>query len=262
MLSLNPARQLLLKSNYPRMINTDLQGSDVAGASYTFNNVNIGPLGSTFPTTGIGVNFNVQRTPSNKMMVIIVHTEAAAVTWTITSCTLGGVAGGKVVDRGGATNAINTAIFQWDNSTLQGIADTNVVVTPSKAITSCAIGVCYVENFYFANTTSPASASGTSTAATNVGSVLNTDIPTLNFGVITGSTCATGGGTETAIWGVSTGTTNGVFAPTMIYEGFTTNMAYSAAFQLAPGYCANQGANMRLDWSGAGAFDFATSAFR
>lgn len=262
MLNLNPSRQILLKSNYPRAKFLDLKSDTTALTTYTFTAVNLGPRGtSELRAQSVGTD-QIMRSPSNKMVCIVVHTEAAAVTWTITSCTLGGVAGGKLVDRGGATNAINTAIFQWNDQAIAGIANTNVVVTGSKALTSCAIGVLSFENFYFANTTSPASASGTGTAATNIGTTLNNDSPTLNYASIAGSTCATANLAETPIWGVSTGNTNGSFAPIMLYEGGDANMSYSAAFQVAPGYCANQGAAMRIDWSGAGAFDWAASCFR
>lgn len=259
---LNPAHQILLKPNYPRAKFLDLRSDTSALTTYTFTDVTIGPRGtSELRVQSLGTD-QIMRSPSNKMVIIIVHTEAAAVTWTISSCTLGGVAGGKVVDRGGATNAINTAIFQWNDLAIAGITNTNVVVTGSKALTSCAIGVVSVENFYIANTTTPASASGTSTSATNASTSLNNDSITMNYCSIVGSTCATANLAETPIWGVATGNTNGSFAPIMLYEGGDANMSYSAAFQSAPGYCQNQGAAMRIDWSGAGAFDWAASCIR
>lgn len=259
---LNPAQQIILQSPYPRAKFIELRSDTSALTTYTFTGVNIGPRGtSELRAQSFGTD-QCTRSTSNKMVVIVVHTEAAAVTWTITSCTLGGVAGGKVVDRGGATNAINTAIFQWNDQAIAGIANTDVVVTGSKALTGCAIGVISVENMYFAATSSPASASGTGTAALNIGSTLNTDSPTLNYCSIAGSTCATANLGETPIWGVSTGNSNGSFAPIMLYEGGDANMSYSAAFQVAPGYCANQGAAMRIDWSGAGAFDWVVNSIR
>lgn len=257
-----PAHRVLLASPYPRAKFLDLRSDTTALTTYTFTGVNIGPRGtSELRTQAVGTD-QIMRSPSNKMVCIIVHTKDDAVTWTISSCTLGGVAGGKVVDRGGATNAINTAIFQWNDGALAGITNTNVVVTASEAVTSCAIGVVSVENFYLANTTTPASASGTATGATNVSTTLNNDSPTLNYCSLVGSTCTTANLAETPIWSPSTGNTNGSFAPIMLYEGGDANMSYSAAFQVAPGYCANQGAAMRLDWSGAGAFDFAVSCIR
>lgn len=257
-----PAQRILLHSNYPRAKFLDLRSNTTGLTTYTFTEVNIGPRGtSELRAQSVGTD-QVMRSPSNKMVVIVVHTKASAVTWTISSCTLGGVAGGKVVDRGGATNAINTAIFQWNDLAIAGIANTDVVVTGSKALLGCAIGVISVENFYLANTSSPAAASGTSTGAVNVGSSLNTDSPTLNYCSVAGSTCTTANLAESAIWGVSTGNGNGSFAPTMLYEGGDAVQSYSAAFQTAPGYCANQGAAMRIDWSGAGAFDWATSCIR
>lgn len=259
---LTPAQRLILHSPYPRAKFLDLK-SDVTGlTTYTFTGVNIGPRGtSELRAQSVGTD-QIMRSPSNKMVAIIVHTKASAVTWTISSCTLGGVAGGKVVDRGGATNAINTAIFQWNDLALAGITTTDVVVTGSKALLGCAIGVISLENFYLANTSTPASASGTATAATNASTTLNTDSPTLNYGSIVGSTCTTANLAEKPIWGVATSNTNGSFAPTMLYEGGDAVQSYSAAFQVAPGYCANQGAAMRIDWSEAGAFDWAASCIR
>lgn len=257
-----PAQRLILHSPYPRAKFFDLRSNTTGLTTYTFTDVNIGPRGTTeMRGQSLGTD-QLIRSPSNKMVAIVVHTKAAAVTWTISSCTLGGVAGGKVVDRGGATNAINTAIFQWTDLSLAAITTTSVVVTGSKALLGCAIGVIGIENFYIANTTSPASASGTGTGALNVGTTLNNDSVTLNYGSIAGSTCTTANLAETVIWGVSTGNGQGSFAPTMLYEGGDAVQSYSAAFQTAPGYCQNQGAAMRIDWSGAGAFDWAASCIR
>lgn len=257
-----PAQRLILHSPYPRAKFLDLKSDPTGLTTYTFTGVNIGPRGtSELRAQSLGTD-QIMRSPSNKLVAIVVHTKASAVTWTISSCTLGGVAGGKVVDRGGATNAINTAIFQWNDLAIAGITTTDVVVTGSKALLGCAIGVISLENFYCANTSTPASASGTNTAATNVSSTLNTNSPTLNFCSIAGSTCTTANMAETPIWSISTGNNCGSFHSIMLYEGGDAVQSYSAAFQVAPGYCANQGAAMRLDWSGAGAFDFATSCIR
>jgi hypothetical protein len=91
----------------------------------------------------------------------VVHGEDAATTYSVSSVTLGGVAGSELVDRGGASAALNTAIYIWYTDSLQDITSTDIAVTFSEAVTSCAIGVLEVSNFGLVVSGGTATAQGT-----------------------------------------------------------------------------------------------------
>jgi hypothetical protein len=242
--------------------------SDVADSTaYTFTGVNLPSLGTAMSTAqSLGLN-QLTRSPSNRAIVVVCHSEAAAVTWTVSSCTIGGVAGSKIIDRGGGTIALNTALFIWAANSLQGIANTNVVVTHSKAVTSCAIGVLSMENMMHVSTTALSSTFSDSSVSgfAHQGSASCT-LANANFGwtMIAGSTCDTGGGLENCTWEARTGSStniSGANQATLLYSESNAEISFSACYLVNPGYSANLvSCGYGVDWSGTGLHEAAAFA--
>lgn len=259
---LHPAHRLLLRNNHPDVKVLDVRDNVSDLTTYTFTAVSLGDIGAsrTFNPTQLN-DFPHHRIKSQKLVCIIVHSEAAAVTWTVSSCTIGGATGSKHNDRGGGTNAINTAMFFWTSEDLQNITNTDVVVTFSKAVTACAIGVLLIDNVYGLRSGGIATSSTTGTAAVNVlGSTTSLQNSSNGLASIAGSTCATGGGTELPQWDrYPGGGGGGGIAPIHLYEGSNAEIDFSAAWTYTPANGLDSGTafwpGFRLDWSGTGAFD-------
>lgn len=254
-----PAHRLLLRPTRPIVKLTDVRDDVTDTTAYTFTLVNIGPIRPRAAQAQTVGTDQVMRSPSNKGIFIVCHSEAAAITWTVSSCSLGGVNGTKFIDRGGGTNAINTAIFFWPAGVLQGITNTTVVVTHSKAVTACAIGVLSVENILHA-TTNPLGT--TFNTSVSVGHSASGSCSLAQAGIgwtmIAGSTNDTGGGTTEARWQARPDSNNvpGSYQPLLLYEGSNAEISYSAVVLYSPDYNAHlTTGGYNLSWSAAGAFD-------
>lgn len=145
---MNPfLRRALFGSRAPKVRLVHFASDATDATTYTFTNVPLGDRGTSgFDATEAYDTHLKLRTPSRKMLVIVVHAEDAAATFGVTSCTAGTVAGIEAVDRGGITSAINTAIYVWTETEISQFTNASVVVTMTEAVTSCAIGVLMVEN--------------------------------------------------------------------------------------------------------------------
>lgn len=258
---LHPTHRLLLKRSRPNVSVLDVQASTTDLTTYTFSNVSLGDLGSTRSIAAALINtFPANRIGGQKAIAIVIHSEAAAVTWTVSSITLGGVVGTIAVDRGGGTNAIDTAIATWDASSLSDIANSDVVVTFSKAVTACAIGVLLIENLVLVPTSGLATASGTSKFGHNMrGTTSNLQNCINNVLSIGGSTCQVGGGTETPKWAPGQVGLDGAVAPMLLYVGNNAEIDFSAAWAYCPGNGLDSGSGgwpgFNISWSGGGFFD-------
>lgn len=260
---LTPAHRLLLKTSMPQVKVTDVRSDITDLTTYTFTNVNLGDLGTqTTPTLGNYNDQSVLRSPTNRTIAVMVHSEAAAVTWTVSTCTIGGVAGVKPIDRGGATTAINSAIFLYNAASLQGIANTDIVVTFSKAITSCAIGVVSIENFNYNRNGALGTGSANSAAGAAVstgGSTTSTENSVAGTMVLACSTHTTG--LETVQFTARPDAQSGNYEPYLLYDQNNAEIGFAAAWAYNPGYpslavtAAGGFPQVRCDWSGAGAFD-------
>lgn len=262
---LTPAHHLLLRRNRPEVKLQDVRSDTTDLTTYTFTDVNIGDLGTAMSVpSGNYANQAVWRSPTNRTIAVMVHSEAAAVTWTVTSCTIGGVAGVKAVDRGGATVAINSAIFLFGASILQGISNTNVVVTMSKAVTSCAIGVISIENISYTRDAGIGTGTGqtaTGSAVGTGGTTTSTDNSVVGLGLLSASTHATG--LETVQFTVRPDNQSGCQEPYLLYDQSNAEIGFAAAWTYSPNYpslnvltSAGGGMNnSRVDWSGSGNFD-------
>lgn len=223
--------------------------------TYTFSAMHIPRPGAVeFNSDFANSDFPHLKARSRELVVVIVHGEDAAANFGVSSVTIGGIAGMEAVDRGGATNAINTAVYFW-RSSLFGITNTDVVVTWSEAVTSCAVGVLLVNCMSLAAVPAGATATGTGDLSLAINASL-TSMDGLNTCAIAGATCA--GETETCDWRVSAAGANE--APVMLYEGSNAEMAWSGAWSRMSQYQGGNGAataNMTASWSGAGAGDAA-----
>lgn len=258
---MHPALGTILKRPGPQVYLNDLR-EDVSNATtYTFTAcaVSIGPAmieSSEEMTLGAAVG-SYPRSPSRATNYCIVHAEDSATVFNVSSVTLGGVAGSEVTDRGGATNAINTAFYGWDSANLSAIANTDVVVTMSEAITGCAIAMIRVENIGVAQTAG-INFTATGTGALDLVGTQSSNVINAPQGFfIFATTNATGGGTEHMQWNIL-GSHAG-YQMQMLYEGSNAEFDYGAFFVIIPQYCGlsttDTVAEFQLGWSGTGAGD-------
>jgi len=253
---IHPAWSTIFKRAAPLAKVLDVRTDVTDLTVYTFTAVNIGDLGgqNNAINSTYGTNPHL-RSSSAKSIFVIVHAADAATTFGVTSVTIGGIAGLEIVDRGGATNAINTGIYVFPSNTLnlQAITDTDVVVTMTEAVTGCAIGVVSVENvgvFHY-----PSSATSTSTGAlTPANNTVLTNTDMFSF-ILLGSTCA--GPTETI--SVFNAVTSNCVHPTLLYESNNGEFAYAAAWAYSPTWNGGNTTVIRLEasWSGGAAGDAA-----
>lgn len=159
-------RRVLFNSPAPRVKLLHFASSASDLTTYTFTNVPLGERGTNgFTSNEVYGDSIMLRTPARKAIVIVVHAEDAAATFSVSSVTAGTVAGIEAVDRGGATSAINTAIYVFTEAEISQFTNESVVVTMSEAVTSCAIGVLLVENFSVLLLLTSATAVGTGALA-------------------------------------------------------------------------------------------------
>lgn len=219
-----------------------------AGGFISSENADSGPM-----------NPSVGRT----MILGIVHSEDAAVTFSVNSFSIGGVAGTELVDRGGATSAINTAIYGWDAAELaDASANTSGSIVFSEAVTSCAVGIISVSNISYPTVLGSGTDVGTGTlfCYSNM-STSQMERWNKNGVVICGSTLATAAGTEFPDWGFQTTNTVTMIAhhPIQLYHEGNAEIDCAAAYWIIPSahfkigdLVANRGT---LAWSGTGAGD-------
>lgn len=258
----NPfVRAALLKRRAPNVKLLDLQQTINSVTTHTFTGVSLGDLGSVRSESGdvYGTNPH-QRAIGRRFIVVVVHGEDAATTFSVNSVSLGSINGTEVVDRGGATSAINTAIYYWDTATLDGITTTTVSVTWSEAVTTAAIGVLLVENVGLVDfmTTGAATAVGTGALALNPTVGTNPTLDTFPL-LIVGSTCAA----NNEGFSVDPGPGGGV-APTILYADANSAMGYAAAWSYVPQYSYNNDNTtfpVICNWSSTGAGDAVCAGF-
>jgi hypothetical protein len=150
-------------------------------------------------------------------------------------------------------------VAYWDTQSLGSIANTDVVVTFSEAVTSCAVGLLLVEGIGYPVLIGADSATSTSTiglASTPTGSELM-----LQAVQIVPASCVTGGGTEFPEWdnGWNGASRQSQFPEfTQLYHGSNAEMDFACAYSVVS---TNAGANpsasfaVTVRWSGTGAGD-------
>lgn len=251
MLSMSPvAHSLVYKRAAPRIRVLDVREDVTDLTTYTFTACNI-DLGGTGSETGdvYGTNPHV-RVNSKAAIIVLVHAEDAATTFSVNSVTIGGVSGVEQQDRGGGTNAINSATYSWNTAALFGITTTDIVVTFSEAVTGCAIGVLLVENIGLHIRMH--GGGNTGTAAFNVSTTASPDEP--YYFQLVATTQSAGSGAETALF--ENCFNNSInFPPMLLYEASNAEFAYAAAWTYTAHYCPAGQDRMRVDWSGTSAFD-------
>jgi hypothetical protein len=137
----HPFLTLLLDIPYPRVSVLDAVVDETDQTTYTFTGCNVFSGGSS-RDQGVWPGC---RSRAHKLIIVAVHGLNDTTTFDVTSVAIGGVSGTERIDRGGTTNAVNSAIYSWEASALSDITNTDIVVTWSEAVTACAIGVVIVE---------------------------------------------------------------------------------------------------------------------
>lgn len=265
-MQMHPVWRTILKRKKPEVKVMDVVSSTADASVYTFSAANLGDIGSVASTTGdLYPTVPHQRSPGRKMIVIVVHGEDSIANFTVTSVTIGGIAGTEVIDRGGGTSAINTAIYFWPTDVLQGISSTDIGVTFGETVSGCAVGVLSINNVGIVDN---GGATGTRTAV-GTGELTLTPGPTAMdveepfHLLIVGSTCITGGGTE--VFSMRSGASNfGGSEPIFLYEGSNAEFDYAAAWMLNGQHSATGGSSpfsAIVGWSGTGACDAVCADF-
>lgn len=250
---IHPAFSAILKPSLPRVTLTDVREDVSDLTTYTFTSCNLGDFGGTGGNTADAYGTNpTPRVASRKFVYVIVHGEDAATTFGVNSVTINGLGGSETVDRGGATNAINTALYVFSTEILSGITNTDIAVTFSEAVTGCAIGVILVENITGAQNVGSASASNTGIMTAAAGNGLTG--AQNNLLVLSASTCITGGATELPEFDAVQ--TSGNYWPVLLYHGSNAEFDYAAAWSYGAGYFSGLTEyGNRVQWSGIGAAD-------
>lgn len=171
----HPAWDTIFQRKAPLAKLLDLRFDDVNATVFTFTACQIENAGNGYESPYIYGSQPHVRSRSTNALFVIVHGEDSVATFSVSSVTIGGVAAVEQVDRGGVSNAINTAIYRAVPGTLNDITNTDIVVTWDEAINCCAIGVVSVENIGLVN---------------NLGNASSTATGTMTPGPITGSITA------------------------------------------------------------------------
>lgn len=273
---LHPLVQRLVCPTRPRPKVLDLKTDTANATTYTFSGMNLS-LG------GVGVGYHgvataaenpggrdipsgIHRATSRSAILSVIHSEDALATFDVSTVTLGGVSGLQAHDRGGVTSAINTAIFYWDSIALQGISNTDLVVTHSEAVTSCAAALIRVDGVK--TMVHMGSGDNVGTGAIQLGISQNQSFMEgpYSWGIIA-STLLTDSSTEALSWSLSSSFASGAFSYNNIgvcehlYEGSHAEAAYAGLFFYIPQYiytdgnASDQVIGCDISWSGAGAGD-------
>lgn len=229
--------------------------------AYTFTAVDIGGFGARHPMgahENVLLNNPMLSSPGRAAIVVFVHGEDAAATFGVNSVTIGGVSGTEIFDRGGVTQAVDSAIYIWSAGDLAGIANTDIVVTWSEAVTSCAIGVVEVSNLRSFGVLASGSAFGASNLAVTVTGVADEEA-VIGGVVLFCSTCVTGASTEFPsfeIAGAAVPPADG-FEPCQIYHESNAEIDFAAFYYLISSVDLGGADRSRFqgNWSGAGQAD-------
>jgi hypothetical protein len=235
----------------------DLRVDTADLTTYTFSACNIGDLGTEVSEDETSsIEISLPRTPGRKFLAVCIHGEDAAATFSINGCTLGGVAGVERVDRGGATAVVNSGIYTWNTDIIQNLANTDIVVTWSEAITSCAIGVLSVENMGPFDRINSANNQGTSTMSLSPSASAKADIYTLMIGCGSCSGANTNFEVEARNAAGITTQVNGNH-PDLLYSGTSAELSYAAFWMFSNQYVTPDMPPCRIecDWSGADGAD-------
>lgn len=253
----HPAWNTIFKRQAPKVTLMDVRETTDALTTYTFTACNLGDIGTTKTPSDDAYGTNPHlRSPGRKMIVVIAHGDDAATTFGISSITIGGVAGVEQIDRGGGTNAINTALYSWNTESLQNITNTDVVVTWTETTNNCAIGVLLAENLGLLDFVG--SASGTSTSAftmTISAAIAAFDMQALLIG---GSSEITNGEQTFAV--SSNG--KGGIQPEILYAQRNAEINFAGFWAYSPQYNADEAPfAASVSWTGAAARDGVLAAF-
>lgn len=253
----------------PNFTVTDMRDDLANQITYTFPACRIGG-GASSMTERIQINVRPSmRSAFNRLVVVVVHAESTGTTWDIGTITIGGVAGFEWVDRSASINPINTAMWAWRGSDLDGLANTDIVVTitPAGAITGCSIVVLEVDNVYsfFETPPSASTTDGLGAAMTLSPSSGITPIPTRNVAVIGASTNVSAVGTEQFEIYNSEGSTAGAswsnVNPILLYEGGNAEFSYAGFWYWVPGHIPSGSIGAAVvGWSGTAAADLVVAA--
>jgi hypothetical protein len=251
-------RDVLFARKRPEVKLLDLREDTSALTTYTFTNCNTHDIGTTASITGQFTDTVVpSRSTSRKAIAVIVHGKDDALTFDVTGVTLGGVAMTQAVDRNGTTYAVDTAIFWVASASIADVANTNIAVTFSEAVTGCAIGVVSVDNL--STFVSIGTASGASAANLTLAPAPSFAARNSQHCMLVGSTHVTGSLSErveffVASSGVSVA--SGMQPPILLYEAGNAGFSYAACWSYMPGYTADTSAfAIVTSWNGAGGFD-------
>lgn len=114
--------------------------------TYTFSGAQLPPFGSVLSLAADTSTDIPLRSSGKKYFFVSIHADDSATAFSISSCTIGGVAGTEVGDRGGGTIGTNSGGYLFNTDSLHGITNTDIVVTWSEAVVSCSIGVFEISN--------------------------------------------------------------------------------------------------------------------
>lgn len=256
----HPVWTTVFRRAYPKVRVLDVRSDTGNLTTYTFSGCNIGDIRSGAFDWAAGADIP-QRTPTRKLLFVIVHAEDGTATFGVSNLTVGGTAIDEEVDRGGATNAINTAIYAASPVQLAGITNTDISVTFTEAITGCAIGVVQIENIQQYQTLSNGNnATGTGALTTTQDNAVSESFYPHAWGFI-GTTLATGGLTEKIQFDAADGP---ITQLELLYEGSTAEFDYAAAFYTLSHYVGanNPICSLTTSWSGAGAGDVVLKTYK
>lgn len=248
----------ILRPTAPQVKLLDLREDTSDLTTYTFANCVVSPTGGTADfnyNTNDPRNLPRLRSTTRSAIVVIVHAEDALATFGVSSVTLGGVSGVERVDRGGGTNAINTAIYSWTTDIIEGITNTDIVVTFSEAVTGCAVAVIEVSNIgpFFLMSVSAQTATGP------IGLNGNGAQEFISAVAVIGSTMITGAGSEVFTFSANSNPHSN-FYPVMLYEASNSEFAYAGGYAINKNVNGQYGVSefrISVDWSGATAGDAA-----
>jgi len=267
---LHPAWRTILKSPKPKIKLTDIREDVGNNTTYTFTgcNIDLGMAGTiASEDVGLGTaNGSYPRSPSRGVVIVAVHGEDSATLFSISTVTIGGVTGTEAADRGGATNAINSGLWYFDTDKLSALANTDIVVTFSEAVTGAAIGVICVTNIGPLQVVGSNNGTGAGSLLLGVGATTSQANSTYPFAIVV-STCATGGGTERfQVDAVNSAIadSHGAAQIELLYEKSNAEFDYGAAAMICQQYSYNLAVIMEVDvnWSGAGVADDVLVAFQ
>lgn len=227
----------------------DVVSSTANATSYTFSAANIGDLGSVLSISGDAYGTHPhQRSSGRKAIFVCVHGEDSATSFGISSVSIGGVNGSESMDSNG--NVLATmGLYYWNTAALAGITGTDVVVTFSEAVTSCAIGVLGVENIGLFDHTASGFNSGTGGISLDLNPGTPPIIDTYALQIIV-STCVT----ETELFSIANGAGGGS-PPQILYADANAEIAFAAAYNYVPQYAGDATSGVFpviVSWDGTG----------